>query len=150
MSDHQDYVLPEPPIERPFVGAVNPLTENSNSSQALPSQPVTAFNSAFVFTVTSTLAAGTNAAPTLEASDDKVLVEMKARIRTTSSSGNVVITPKLNGVAIGTITILQGSLTGLTVAPSSAITFKKNDTVDIDITNAGTGAKDLSVFIRVK
>jgi hypothetical protein len=62
----------------------------------------------------------------------------------------VVITPKLNGVAIATVTIPAGQYTGLTPAPPSSINFSKNDQVDIDITNAGTGAKDLSVFVRVK
>ena len=83
MSDHRDYHLPDPPIERPQVGAVNEVTNNSNSSEALPPQEVTEYNAAFVFAVAGALVAAAPAAPTLEASESKVLVEMKARIRTT-------------------------------------------------------------------
>lgn len=111
--------------------------------------PTTTSPAAFVLTVSGTLTVANSVAPTLEATNASKLIEIKARVRTVSSSGSVVIRVKKNTISIGTVTILANQFTGLT-SFSSAINFGKNDQVDIDITSAGVGAKDLSVFIRVQ
>jgi hypothetical protein len=103
----------------------------------------------FVFTVTGDLTDGTFSAPTLEATGTETVNELKARVRTASTSGAITITIKKNTVSIGTITIAQDAYTGTTTV-TDLVTLIKNDQMDMDITDAGTGSADLSVFVRVK
>jgi hypothetical protein len=103
----------------------------------------------FVFTVTGDLTDGTFSAPTLEATGTETVNELKARVRTANTSGAITITVKKNTVSIGTITIAQDAYTGTTTV-TDLVTLIKNDQMDMDITDAGTGSADLSVFVRVK
>jgi hypothetical protein len=114
----------------------------SDGAEAIP----TAIKSAFVFTIVGTLSVTNSAAPTLVATTDVTLTEIYVRLRTASSSGSVAFRINNNGSAISTVSIGSGYLTGSTTL--AGLTMTKNDRLDIDVTSAGTGAADASVFVR--
>lgn len=76
------------------------------------------------------------------------LVRVFASLRTAGTSATVV-TVKVNGVAIGTVTIPSGSLTASTY-PGEVRVAADSDYITVAVTTAGAGAKDLSVQVRLK
>ena len=129
-------------------GVNNAVNQETPNPQVILAQIAGSTQAAFVLTVSGTLTIGTYVAPTLEATTSSTLFEIKARVRTVSSSGSVIIALRKNNSVFGYLSIPVNSHTGLIT--SSSITSLKNDQVDIDIISAGTGTKDLSVFVRVQ
>lgn len=74
------------------------------------------------------------------------LIGVSAALNTASSSGVVTFVVKKNGTSIGTYSIFapNNNVSETSLTTSMAV----GDYLTVDITSAGTGASDLTVFVR--
>ena len=75
------------------------------------------------------------------------IVMSKASLGTVSSSGNVVVNVKKNGTTAHTLTLSSGTNVSTV---TTTVSVAANDYLTVDVTGAGTGAKDLVVMVRIE